>query len=316
MTLAEVPGSARLVLVDGVIHLDEAAAVFEGMLVGWARQQKSRLLGDSTVSTRLSLLRRFADDVESYPWAWSPGDVEDFTVGLMSGKGRLAPSTIRGYHLTLRMFCDYLCDARYEWMTQCRGPLRAGTEPGVPRVEHRRPPQRLRGQPGPPALDLRRVGEPVRLPRRPGRPGGSLGPQGRVGGAARRPDGQDGLRVRVTASRAVPTRAGRSPGEPPRARMGYLRLGPRPLRQGHQGRRATPSHGARRPRVRLGHRRLAPVGRRGPTLARSRRPSGPVGHRAVASDLAASTSTNGSTGCAPRPGWTPCSPCTACAIPT
>ena len=117
--MAEVPGSARLVLVDGVIHLDEEAAVFEGMLEGWARQQKSRLLGDSTVSTRLSLLRRFAGDVESYPWKWGPGDVEEFTVGLTSGKGRLAPSTIRGYHLTLRMFCDYLCDARYEWMSQC-----------------------------------------------------------------------------------------------------------------------------------------------------------------------------------------------------
>ena len=34
---------------------------FEAMLAGWARQQKSRLLADSTVSTRLSLLRRFAD---------------------------------------------------------------------------------------------------------------------------------------------------------------------------------------------------------------------------------------------------------------
>jgi integrase/recombinase XerC len=39
---------------------------------------------------------------------------------LMSGGHRLAPSTIRGYHLTIRMFCDYLCDARYEWATQCR----------------------------------------------------------------------------------------------------------------------------------------------------------------------------------------------------
>ena len=34
--------------------------------------------------------------------------------------GGLAPSTIRGYHLTLRMFCDYLTDARYEWVRQCR----------------------------------------------------------------------------------------------------------------------------------------------------------------------------------------------------
>ncbi|MGD0873442.1 MAG: tyrosine-type recombinase/integrase [Acidimicrobiales bacterium] len=118
--MAEVPGSARLVLVDGVVHLDEAAAVFEGMLSGWARQQKSRMLGDTTISARLALLRRFTECAESYPWAWTPGDVEDFTVGLKIGTQRLAPSTIRGYHLTLRMFCDYLTDSRYEWPTVCR----------------------------------------------------------------------------------------------------------------------------------------------------------------------------------------------------
>ena len=38
----------------------------------------------------------------------------------MSGSQRLAPSTIRNYHLTLRMFCDYLTDPRYEWPTVCR----------------------------------------------------------------------------------------------------------------------------------------------------------------------------------------------------
>ena len=37
----------------------------------------------------------------------------------MSGEHRLAPSTIRGYHLTLRMFCDYLCDPRYGWVQEC-----------------------------------------------------------------------------------------------------------------------------------------------------------------------------------------------------
>ena len=49
-----------------------------------------------------------------------PGDVEDFTVSLTSGGGRRSPSTIRGYHLSLRMFCDYVTDARYEWPRQCR----------------------------------------------------------------------------------------------------------------------------------------------------------------------------------------------------
>jgi integrase/recombinase XerC len=118
--LTKVPGSAGLVLVEGVAHLDEEAAVFEAMVVGWSRQQKSRLLGDSTIDARMALLRRFTEFAESYPWAWTAGDVEDFTVSLMSGEQRLAPSTIRGYHLTLRMFCDYLCDGRYEWAAQCR----------------------------------------------------------------------------------------------------------------------------------------------------------------------------------------------------
>lgn len=107
-------------LVDGVAHLDEERAVFEAMLTGWERQQRSRMLGDATVRTRDRLVRRFTEFAESYPWAWMPGDVEDFTVSLTSGPDRLALSTIRGYHLALRMFCDYLTDARYEWARQCR----------------------------------------------------------------------------------------------------------------------------------------------------------------------------------------------------
>lgn len=121
------PGSARLMLVPGIVHLNEPAAVFEAMVTGWARQQRSRQLGEGTVRDRERLLRRFQAFCESYPWEWTPGDVEDFTVSLTSGSGRLALSTIRGYHLTLRLFCDYVTDARYEWPTQCQD--RFGTVP-------------------------------------------------------------------------------------------------------------------------------------------------------------------------------------------
>ncbi len=69
VALEEVPGVAHLSLVDGVVHLDEAAAVFEGMVVGWSRQQSSRLLADTTIEPRLALLRRFAEFAESYPWS-------------------------------------------------------------------------------------------------------------------------------------------------------------------------------------------------------------------------------------------------------
>ncbi|MFI9538343.1 tyrosine-type recombinase/integrase [Nocardia fusca] len=119
--MAKIPGSAGLVLVEGVRHLDEPVAVFEGMLTGWDNQQQSRLLASTTIGPRLALVRRFAEFAGSYPWAWTASDVEDFTVSLTSeASGRLAPATIRGYHLVLRMFCDYLTDPRYEWLRQCR----------------------------------------------------------------------------------------------------------------------------------------------------------------------------------------------------
>jgi hypothetical protein len=97
------PGAARLALVGGVVHLDEPAAVFDAMLTDWERQQRSRGLVEATVVPRIALVRRFQDFAETYPWEWTPADVEDFTVSLMGGAHRLAPSTIRSYHLTLRM---------------------------------------------------------------------------------------------------------------------------------------------------------------------------------------------------------------------
>jgi integrase/recombinase XerC len=113
------PGSAGLVLVDGVHHLNEEAAVFEAMLTGWSHQQGSRMIARATIASRERLVRRFSAYAESYPWSWSAGDMEDFTVSLTSGKDRLSTGTIRGYHLTLRLFCDYLTDSRYEWAKQC-----------------------------------------------------------------------------------------------------------------------------------------------------------------------------------------------------
>lgn len=114
------PGSAKLMLVPGVAHLNEPVAVFEAMVAGWSRQQNSRQLGQATIRSREQLVRRFTEFAGTHPWEWTPGDVEDFTVSLTSGGDRLALSTIRGYHLTLRLFCDYLTDQRYEWAKQCR----------------------------------------------------------------------------------------------------------------------------------------------------------------------------------------------------
>ena len=124
--MAGFPGSAGLVLALGVVHLDEPGAVFSGMVEGWCRQQRSRMLGADTIASRERLVRRFQEFTGSYPWQWTPADVEDFTVSLTSGSGRLAVSTIRGYHMSLRMFCDFVTDPRYEWARQCRRGAGAG----------------------------------------------------------------------------------------------------------------------------------------------------------------------------------------------
>lgn len=91
------------------------------MLKGWHNQQTSRALAQTTVDTRTKLIRRFADFAGGYPWDWTAADVEDFTTSLTSeGGGRLSPATIRSYHVTIRLFCDYLTDQRYEWVRICR----------------------------------------------------------------------------------------------------------------------------------------------------------------------------------------------------
>ena len=58
----EIPGAAHLVLTDGVVHLEPEQAVFEAMLAGWERQQRTRFLSDEgTIAPRLSLVRRMAE---------------------------------------------------------------------------------------------------------------------------------------------------------------------------------------------------------------------------------------------------------------
>jgi site-specific recombinase XerD len=111
----DLPGAAHLVLASGVVHLDPASAVFEAMLEGWATQQRARFLQvGTTVKPRADLVRRFAEYTNQYPWQWEPAEVEAFIVSLS-----LAPSTARNYQNCLRMFCEFVTDARYGWPAKC-----------------------------------------------------------------------------------------------------------------------------------------------------------------------------------------------------
>jgi len=110
-------GSARLMLVPGVRHLDPQRAVFEAMLAGWEAQQQARLLAKATITASLSAVRRFAGFTNDYPWVWSPADVEEFFAELRSAGFTLA--TLRAYQVRLRLFGEFVTDARYGWAEEC-----------------------------------------------------------------------------------------------------------------------------------------------------------------------------------------------------
>ncbi|TYB62356.1 tyrosine-type recombinase/integrase [Nonomuraea sp. PA05] len=94
--------------------------VFDAMLEGWARQQRTRFLKwDSTIKPRLSLVRRFAAFTNQYPWEWEPSEVEAFFDHIRANNPRFTVSTGRQYQNGLRMFMDFICDARYGWLSIC-----------------------------------------------------------------------------------------------------------------------------------------------------------------------------------------------------
>jgi site-specific recombinase XerD len=113
------PGAAGLVLAGNVVPLDPEPAVLAAMLEGWGRQQRARFLQDRTIEARARLVRRLAEFSGQYPWQWNAAEIEAFFGSLRCGGRPAAASTARGYQVTLRLFLDYLTDARYGWAAVC-----------------------------------------------------------------------------------------------------------------------------------------------------------------------------------------------------
>lgn len=131
MGRSELAGSARLELVSGVAQLRPEDAMFEAMLSGWRAQQAARGLREDTVADRERLVRRFGEFGEfagEYPWAWSPGHVDEWSLHL-TAEEHLAPSTIRAYQGTLRQFTEFLVDGRYGWAGACEEAFGPGRHP-------------------------------------------------------------------------------------------------------------------------------------------------------------------------------------------
>jgi hypothetical protein len=111
------------------------------MLRSWRAQQTARGLRGDTIEPREQLVR--SSRSQRYPWRWLPRHVDEWTQSLMA-ESHLAPSTIRGYQTDLRLFSEYLCDARYGWVAMCEKQFGPGcTGADLPRVEHDHPPERL-----------------------------------------------------------------------------------------------------------------------------------------------------------------------------
>ncbi|MFE7522895.1 hypothetical protein [Streptomyces halstedii] len=155
-------------LVSGVVQLRPEEAMFDAMLRGWRAQQKSRGLKDETIDPRERLVRRFLEFVNEYPWQWTPAHLDEWSATLTSEK-HLAPSTIRSYQGTIRLFTDLLVDARYGWGRACEEAF--GTFPVAVCHEWNTLPhlQDYEGDPEDEAVHQGRVAAFPRLHRRPGR---------------------------------------------------------------------------------------------------------------------------------------------------
>ena len=124
----DLAGSVQLELVSGVAQLRPEDAMLEAMLRGWRAQQLARGLREETIEGREQLVRRFAATTNDYPWNWRPAHVEEWILTLTAER-HLALSTIRGYQVDLRLFTEYLIDARYGWVAACEKAFGAGVHP-------------------------------------------------------------------------------------------------------------------------------------------------------------------------------------------
>ncbi|MEO3860614.1 hypothetical protein [Acrocarpospora sp. B8E8] len=128
MGRSDLAGAAHLELVSGVVQLRPEDAMFDAMLRGWRAQQTGRGLRESTIGPRERLIRRFLEFTNEYPWQWRAGQVDEWTLSLTS-EDRMAPSTIRNYQTELRLFTEYLTDARYGWAAECEVAFGPGVHP-------------------------------------------------------------------------------------------------------------------------------------------------------------------------------------------
>lgn len=117
--LQPVASHSRLLAARNIAHLDPESVVFEARLEGWQAQQAARFLKPVTIKARERIVRRFVEFTGLYPWQWSAAEADAWMADLRSGSSPLRLSTLRGYEIDLKMFCEYAADRRYAWVQEC-----------------------------------------------------------------------------------------------------------------------------------------------------------------------------------------------------
>lgn len=87
-------------------------------------------VGFETKRNREALLRRFHAHAGVWPWLWRTEHVEQWIEDLADPPRRLHVSTLRNYQVTIRLFMEYLLDARYPWRVICQQRLGAAPQQG------------------------------------------------------------------------------------------------------------------------------------------------------------------------------------------
>lgn len=87
------------------------------VLRGWERQQQAKDFSPATIRVRRKLVEQLVDFSGHYPWEWTLGDADDFFAHAR-GVRNLSHSTVRSYQTSIKLFCDYATDARYDWNEQ------------------------------------------------------------------------------------------------------------------------------------------------------------------------------------------------------
>lgn len=120
------PQVASLVLVEGVPLLHPEPQVYEAMLEGWSNQMMARNLAPATIQNRVRQVRAFGEHAGAFPWEWSAQLADEWFADLRAIR-HCSRSTVRGYQVAIRGFCDYLGDPAYAWTAECE--RRFGTHP-------------------------------------------------------------------------------------------------------------------------------------------------------------------------------------------